>query len=168
MNEYSKDPIATLEGPEVKISCISNLYVRMMTFKTAGIIELGHTHEYDHVTMLTNGALEVQVFDDNKNELLPPVVFNAPNFIYIKKNTAHQLKSLEDNTVALCIHALREIDGTIVQPDFIPVPLSLKDAISYFEDMDTEIKSPLNTVPKIEQLIGTRRVDRAFDRNNKI
>lgn len=168
MSEYDKTPQATMEGPEVKISCVSNIYVRMMNFKTAGIIELGHTHEYDHVTMVTNGSVEVQVFDDNKNELLPPVIFKAPNFIYIKKNTAHQIKSLEDNTIALCIHSLREIDGTIVSPDFIPVPLSLKDAVSYFEDLDKEIKGPVNTVPKIEQLIGTRRVDRVFDRNSKI
>jgi len=43
-----------------------------------------------------------------------------------------------------------------------------KDPLVTFEDMDTEIKFPLNTVPKIKQLIGTRRVDRAFNRNNKI
>ena len=168
MIDYNKVPQATEEGPDIKISCISNIYVRMMNFKNAGIVELGHTHEHDHATMVVSGALEVQVYDDNMCELLPPVKYEAPSFIFIKKNTIHQLKSIEDNTIALCIHALRDIDDEIISPESIPVPLSLKDSIKYFESIDLEVKSPLNTIPKLEQHIGTKRFPREFNNESKI
>jgi hypothetical protein len=45
--------------------------------------------------------------------------FIAPTFIMIEKNATHRLTALEDNTVATCIHALRTIDDTIVDSDFI-------------------------------------------------
>jgi hypothetical protein len=42
--------------------------------------------------------------------------------IYINKDSIHELEALEDNTVAYCIHALRDTDksGDILDPSMIP------------------------------------------------
>ena len=78
-----------------------NLFMRQMRFENKGDIEHGHCHTYDHLTLLTNGSLKVSV-DGND------VVFSAPTAIKILANKMHQLEAMEDNTMAFCVHALRE------------------------------------------------------------
>jgi len=99
-----------------------------MTFHKAYTIELGHSHLYDHVSYLSIGSCEVQVFDEEKNEMGPPKTFKAPATIFVAKNKIHQLKSLEDNTIIDCIHALRNIDGEIIEPDSFPEGVSIEEA----------------------------------------
>lgn len=104
-----------MSHPEVKIGCVANLYSRMMYFKNVGDVEHGHTHAFDHLTLLASGRLQVTV-DGHVSE------FQAPHMIYIKKDKMHELIALEPNTVAYCIHALRlgnEVDD-IVDPSMVP------------------------------------------------
>lgn len=104
-----------MEHPEVKIGCVANLYSRMMHFKNAGDFESGHTHPFDHLTLLASGRLQVTV-EGKVTE------FSAPNMIYIKKDKMHELVALESDTVAYCIHALRlggDVDD-IVDPSMVP------------------------------------------------
>ena len=101
--------------PEVKIGSVANLFSRQMHFKNAGDAEHGHTHQFDHLTLLASGRLQVTV-DNVASE------FTAPHMIYIKKDKMHELVALEPNTVAYCIHALRFGNGVddIVDPDMVP------------------------------------------------
>jgi quercetin dioxygenase-like cupin family protein len=104
-----------MNNPLIKIGCVANLYSRMMHFEKEGDKELGHTHQFNHLTLLASGSLKVIA---NGKE----TVFKAPNMIYIHKNIVHELISLEDNTVAYCIHALRngeEVDD-IIDPETVP------------------------------------------------
>lgn len=97
------------------MSCVANLFARMMHFKKAGDIENGHTHQFDHLTLLATGKLQVKV-----DGVI--TVFEAPHMIYIHKDKNHELTALEDNTVAYCIHALRDgnaIDD-ILDPTMVP------------------------------------------------
>jgi quercetin dioxygenase-like cupin family protein len=84
----------------------------MMVFAKAGDIEPGHTHQFDHLTLLASGRLRVFTGDAEK-------IFTAPQMIYIKKDIRHELTALDDNTVVFCIHALRSGDaaGDIISPD---------------------------------------------------
>jgi quercetin dioxygenase-like cupin family protein len=109
-----------MNNPQVKIGCVANLFSRMMHFKKAGDIELGHTHSFDHLTLLASGTLKVTA---NGKE----TVFEAPNMIYINKDVRHELVALEDNTVAYCIHALRDGNGVddILDPEMIPNGVNL-------------------------------------------
>lgn len=100
-------------APIVHIGCVANLYSRMMHFRKAGDIEHGHTHQFDHLTLLAKGSLEVTVEGNTK-------VFNAPTMIYIHADKNHELVALTDDTVAYCIHALRTHEGDIIDPDMIP------------------------------------------------
>lgn len=109
----SEQEIANM--PEVKISCVSNLFSKMMHFHKAGNIEYGHCHIFDHLTLLANGSLKVTIGGVSTD-------YKAPHMIYIRKDVEHQLEALEDNTVAFCIHALRKGDGVddIIDSESIP------------------------------------------------
>lgn len=104
---------------EVKIGCVANLYSRMMHFKSAGDVEVGHTHQFDHLTLLAKGKLKVTV-EGVVSE------FTAPQMIYIHKDKIHQLEALTDGTVAYCIHALRDKDtNEILDPSMIPAGVDI-------------------------------------------
>lgn len=101
--------------PKIFIGCVSNLFSRQMHFETKGDIEFGHTHNHDHLTLLASGRLKVTVEGQDTE-------FTAPHMIFIKADKKHILEALEDNTVAYCIHALREKDGSgdILDPSMVP------------------------------------------------
>lgn len=116
-----------MSTPAVLMGCVANLFSRMMHFTKAGDIEHGHTHQFDHLTLLATGALRVTV-DGNTTD------FKAPHMIYIHKDKNHELVALEDNTVAYCIHALRDGDavGDILDPSMIPAgvdPMSIAQSL---------------------------------------
>ena len=107
-----------MSTPNVSIGCVANLYSRMMCFQKAGDIEHGHTHQFDHLTLLASGALSVTV-EGKTTE------FTAPYMIYIRKDKNHELVALQDNTVAYCIHALRDANTQdILDPSMIPEGVS--------------------------------------------
>lgn len=111
-----------MSAPIVHIGCVANLYSRMMRFEKAGDIEIGHTHQFDHLTLLAKGKLKVTVEGVSTE-------FTAPHMIYIHKDKVHELEALTDETVAYCIHALRDKDNNeILDPSMIPKgvnPMSL-------------------------------------------
>jgi quercetin dioxygenase-like cupin family protein len=111
-----------MNQPLIYIGCVANLFSRMMHFKNAGDVESGHTHQFDHLTLLAKGRLKV-IVDGEVTE------FTAPHMIYIHKDKQHELVAIEDNTVAYCIHALRDKEsGEIIDPAMIPKgvnPLSM-------------------------------------------
>lgn len=111
-----------MNQPEINIGCVANLYSRMMHFKKVGDVEIGHTHQFDHLTLLAKGRLKVVV--EGKES-----IFTAPQMIYIKADKVHELTALTDETVAYCIHALRDKEtNDIIDPAMIPdgvSPLSL-------------------------------------------
>jgi quercetin dioxygenase-like cupin family protein len=111
-----------MSQPIVRIGCVANLFSRMMRFQKAGDIEIGHMHQFDHLTLLAKGKLKVTV-EGVATE------FIAPHMIYIHKDKVHELEALTDETVAYCIHALRNKDNNeILDPSMIPAgvnPLSM-------------------------------------------
>lgn len=110
--------------PETKFTCVSNLWLRQMHFAKAGDRNDGHTHNFDHVTLLAKGRVSVDV-EGQVTE------FTAPHMIYITKGKEHYLTALEDDTIAYCVHALRsgEREEDILDPSMIPAgvdnPLSI-------------------------------------------
>jgi len=103
-----------MNEPNIHIGCVSNLFSRMMHFKKAGDTEAGHSHQFDHLTLLAKGRLKVTVDGVSTD-------FTAPHMIFIKKEKIHALEALTDETVAYCIHALRDKDtGDILDPSMIP------------------------------------------------
>jgi quercetin dioxygenase-like cupin family protein len=107
-----------MNAPDVKLGCVANVFVRMMHFKEVGDIERGHTHDFDHVTLVANGTIELTVNPDTDQAIT--VSFTAPQLIFIAKDKVHQLKALQPNTVACCIHGLRDENDDILDPSMVP------------------------------------------------
>lgn len=103
--------------PEIQVIACSNVYVRNMSFKEKGDIEVGHCHTYDHTTLLSAGAVIYEVLDGFNGETIEFKEFKAPAMIYVEKNKFHRLTALEAGTVCACIHALRTIEDEIISPD---------------------------------------------------
>lgn len=104
--------------PKVKIIAISNVYARCMYFENKGDIELGHCHTYDHGTLIASGSVLVEMLDDD-GKILGAKPFVAPSFVFVSKLKRHRITALEDKTVAVCIHAMRDIEGNLLSPDFL-------------------------------------------------
>ena len=104
------------DHPEIALSCVSSVYVRQMHFKKAGDIEQGHSHQFDHQTLLSKGSIKITL-EGVEN------TYTAPHIIFIRKDHRHQLEALEDNTLVYCIHALRDGDDLcdIIPPDSVPM-----------------------------------------------
>jgi len=100
--------------PNVQVGCVSNLFVRQMHFVAAGDMEMGHKHAFDHMTLLAKGKLKVKINDEETE-------FTAPHMIFIKAELQHELTAASDNTVAYCIHALRDqATSDILDPAMVP------------------------------------------------
>jgi quercetin dioxygenase-like cupin family protein len=84
-------------------AAVSNVFIRQMKFAKAGSVVQGHTHNYDHLTLLAKGRLKITV-----NEKISE--YAAPHMIFIHKDFEHRLEALEDDTLAYCIHAVREAE----------------------------------------------------------
>lgn len=104
-----------IDTPEVKLGLVSNVFSKMMFFKKAGDTEQGHSHCFDHLTLLAHGKIRIEA--NGKD-----TVFTSPNMIFIKAGVEHKLTAVEDETVIYCIHALRDGDqvGDIIDPSMIP------------------------------------------------
>jgi len=90
-----------------ELGYFGNIWVRQNLVEKAGDIHPGHKHNFDHVSLLANGKVEVTVAG------YPPKQFVAPTFIVIKKEHYHTFKALQDNTLWYCVYALRDIDGNV-------------------------------------------------------
>lgn len=105
-----------MNSPKIRSMCVSNVFSRMMYFLKAGDVEQGHKHTYDHATLLSSGRLKIELLD-NQGNVQAEKIFIAPDFIFIGKDDIHRLTALEDNTIAVCIHAMRDLDENIIPPE---------------------------------------------------
>ncbi len=99
---------------EISMAMVSNIWCKQMHFLTAGTQMPGHLHNHNHITLLAKGKLAVTVNGEVSE-------FTAPHLIFIHKDHVHDLLALEDDTLAYCIHAVRDIDtGDIMEGVSIP------------------------------------------------
>jgi hypothetical protein len=91
-----------------ELGYFGNIWVRQNYMEKAGDTAGGHTHNHDHITLLTSGSVEVTI------EGYEPKTFVAPTFIVIRKEHRHHIKALEDGTNWYCVFALRDFDGEVV------------------------------------------------------
>ena len=49
--------------PDIKIISVSNVYSRLMHFRNKGDVENGHTHIYDHGTLVSSGSVLYEVLN---------------------------------------------------------------------------------------------------------
>jgi quercetin dioxygenase-like cupin family protein len=108
-------PLERGEIPDQKVSLVANVWVKQMHFKKEGDENRGHAHTFDHQTLIANGSFEIHIEDK-------VAVFKAPMIAFIAAGKEHKIVALEDNSVAYCIHAVRNgvNPEDIMNPDDIP------------------------------------------------
>jgi quercetin dioxygenase-like cupin family protein len=113
MENKTKTNLANM--PDIGMLMVSNVFFRTMTFKKAGDTSgKMHKHVYDHVNLLAQGSIELEV-DGQKT------IYTAPSYIFIHRDYGHRMTALEDNTISVCIHAVRDDDsGDILDQAILP------------------------------------------------
>lgn len=105
-----------MSRPDTKLTVNSNLWIRQMHFKKAGDKNEGHIHNFDHLTLLAKGKVKFHV-EGQVTE------FVAPQVILTVAGKRHYIEAVEDDTVAYCVHALRNAesaDADIIDASQIP------------------------------------------------
>jgi quercetin dioxygenase-like cupin family protein len=93
------------------LKLVDNVFVKMHQFINIGDTHQGHAHVFDHITLLSTGAVRMR--HDNVEQ-----DFTAPHLIVTPKGVVHQFIAKEPNTVFCCIHAIRdgsEVDSVASQ-----------------------------------------------------
>jgi len=104
-----------MKGINHSLGYFGNVWIRQNILeKTGDTNGGGHKHKFDHVTLLTQGRVHVEI-DGH-----PPKEFVAPTFIIIRKQYNHTFTALEDDTIYFCIFALRDLDGKPIDELFDP------------------------------------------------
>lgn len=105
-----------MENSSLKI--VDNVFVKVHVLANNGDIFPGHSHTFDHITLLATGKVLVK-HDNGEQE------FTAPHLIVVPKTIVHQFIALEPNTMFCCIHAIR--DGSDVD-DVASQDISVEEA----------------------------------------
>ena len=104
-----------MSNPITDLKLVDNVFVKMHQFINIGDTHQGHAHAFDHITLLSSGAVKM-VHDNGEAE------YKAPHLIVTPKGVKHQFTALEPDTVFCCIHAVRDGDGLndVASPDITP------------------------------------------------
>ncbi len=92
-----------------ELGYFGNIWVRQNILSEKGESFPGHKHRFDHVTLLVQGEIEIEV------EGKPPKQFKAPTFVIIRKEKEHKVTALTDDVMYYCVFALRNIDGEPIE-----------------------------------------------------
>lgn len=116
-----------MNKPKTDFKIVDNVFVKMHYFEKEGDTHEGHSHTFDHITLLATGSV-LMTHDKGQQE------FKAPHLIVTPKGIKHQFTALEPNTIFCCVHAIRDGDGV----DDIAAPeITTEEAVALM------IKSPL-------------------------
>lgn len=92
----------------------AGLFSKKMHFKKAGDFIPGHFHEYDHPTLFAAGEFDVDVDGESMH-------IKAPFMMLIRKNKRHRITATVDNSLAFCLHIVRDAQGGIVGPGHLHI-----------------------------------------------
>lgn len=95
---------------------IGNIFVRRMHFRKKGESVQGHTHNFDHCTLILKGGVKIKYSkaDGSLNgvrEFWAPADGTEESWVLIKKDVHHEITALADNTHCWCVFAHRDFQG---------------------------------------------------------
>ena len=100
-----------MSSPATTLKLVDNVFVKMHQFIDIGDTHQGHSHSFDHITLLATGSVTMK-HDNGEQD------FIAPHLIVTPKGISHQFIAKEANTIFCCIHAIRdgsEVDNVASQ-----------------------------------------------------
>jgi quercetin dioxygenase-like cupin family protein len=112
-----------VSNPIEEFNMVDGVWCKQMHFVNANDIMPGHLHTHNHLTLLAAGRLKVTVNGISSE-------YTAPHMIFIHKDHVHQLEALEANTVAYCVHAVRDDStGNIIDEIIVPEGITLEPLV---------------------------------------
>lgn len=79
---------------------------------------VGHTHNYDHTTIVIRGRLQItyhQLQTDGTWAVSKVEEASQGSAVFIAATVRHTLKALDDNTQYMCVFSHRDFDGLVTQ-----------------------------------------------------
>lgn len=90
-----------------------NIFIRPNKFPDAGDAVQGHTHNFDHTTIVFTGAVHVRA--RLPNGAIIERDFHAPAHFLVKAEVEHEITALVDGTEFWCVYSHRTPQGDVVQ-----------------------------------------------------
>lgn len=90
-----------------------NIFIRVQDLEKVGDKTTGHTHNFDHTTIIFKGAVRITAKLPNGTEMVREA--KAPHHFLIRAEVSHEIEALEDNTVYWCVYSHRNHQGEVVQ-----------------------------------------------------
>ena len=104
---YRHEQLRRVVGPEF---VSGNIYVRPIHMGLGSEVG-GHTHNFDHTTIVFTGTVEAVVTKPDGSIFTQ--VITAPDFLLIKADYKHSFRALEDGTVMWCVYSHRDPQGRV-------------------------------------------------------
>ncbi len=90
-----------------------NIFIRPSGRMDAGARTEGHTHNFDHTTIVFTGAVRVRAKLPDGREL--DQEFVAPAHFLVRKDVRHEITAIMDGTEYWCVYSHRTPQGDVVQ-----------------------------------------------------
>ena len=89
-----------------------NIFIRRIQASLGQVVE-GHTHHFDHTTILFTGSVSVVATAPDGTSHTQ--TFTAPAHFLILAQSTHEITALADNTEFWCVYSHRDAQGEVVQ-----------------------------------------------------
>jgi quercetin dioxygenase-like cupin family protein len=90
-----------------------NVLIRPNKMEKTGDVIHGHTHNFDHTTILFRGAFRIKAKLANGTEIVREA--KAPAHFLIRADVEHEITALSDDTEFWCVYAHRTPQGDVIQ-----------------------------------------------------
>lgn len=96
-----------------------SILIRPSALMTKGQKIQGHTHNFDHTTVVFRGAVRIKGTRPDGTVIereykSPRPDWHGPSHALINAEVKHEIEALEDNTIFWCIYSHREPQGEVV------------------------------------------------------
>lgn len=99
---------ASIQGERV----VGPLFFRDIKGDKGNVVD-GHTHHFDHVTMVRKGSVHIKLTDPS-GKVVEKDMF-APDEMNVPAECLHEITILEDGTEYSCVYTHRDEHGDVIQ-----------------------------------------------------
>lgn len=90
-----------------------NIFIRRHCFSAVGEGIDGHTHNFDHTSIVFTGAVHVKA--ETPDGRIIEQDFRAPSHFLVKADVKHQITAIEPGTQFWCVYSHRDPQARITQ-----------------------------------------------------
>lgn len=90
-----------------------NIFIRPNKLEKAGDVTEGHTHNFDHTTVVFKGAVRIKATLPDGSTVERE--FTAPAHCLIRADVIHEITALVDHTEYWCVYSHRNAQGEVTQ-----------------------------------------------------